>query len=287
MESVRRLGYRPDPQGTVYPQHLRALRDPKVSLPNSDLTAFRSGRVFQGQIGMCVLSALKRAVQMYSAIHYGNPFMMSDVASYGIVRATETITEDPSLTPEDIDLSVVGDIGAYPAMALAACNEVGLIPEESWPGPASGRTDWDAMVSNPPNSDAILTAFDARGLQFLSVDWTWNGLRNTVRELYRAGHPVILAINADGIADSDPGNGIVTSLSRTGLNHCVTIVSAEDVDCAIVDNWWDDYRGAFGAWGIQSDDLLRGCWRVTWPALERGCSDVLAITGVPDARKAG
>jgi hypothetical protein len=274
------MGYRPDPPGVHYQPHHRATRGAPV-LSDSDLSIYRYGRVFQGQIGMCVLSTVKRAVQLRTAALDGETVLISDLCAYDVARKVEAAQEQPGVAPEGLPaLEQIGDTGAYPFLAIQAVRDVGLVLEEDWPGPASGRTDWLAMLVDEPGDVALMKAYDHSGLGFARVDLS-NGLRSAVLKLHRFASPVMVAINADGIAERDPGNRIVSSLPTTGQNHYVCILSGEDPEAALIDNWWDDHDGPDGAWGIQSSDFLRGAWACKWSVLERAVSDVLALTGLP------
>ena len=280
--SSRATGFRPDPPGTAYPSHSYALRTERATLPTSDLSRFRAGRVYQGHIGCCVFEAVKRAIQLRVAALGGAPAMLvAEICAYACGRKNEAQLNQPFRPPEDLPtLAQIGDTGAYPQLALETLQAVGLPREQDWPGPASGRTDWQAMLDTEPGDAPLVEALDARGLQFAEVDRS-RGLRAVVLELGPLACPVMVAINANGIASTDPRSSVVTSLATTGQNHYVCILSGEDASSALIDNWWSDAGGPDGPWGDQRTELLRGTWGCSWAALDAGASNALALMGLP------
>lgn len=268
---IRYFGFNPDPEGVSYP--LKATRSTSTQLSTSDLTVFREGRVYQGQIGCCVFSSIKRAIQLRTKILNGSSALISDICAYAIGRKSAVLASGkaPELLPS---LANIGDVGANPSSALQALRIAGVVPESSWPGPASGRTDWDAMLGTEPLADVLSSAYDLRGLEFVTVDLSL-GLLAGVRASLKAGRPVMLAINASYL--NDPGDGVVETLPTSGQNHYVLILSADNNQYALLDNWWNWDED----WGIRYDSGIRGCWWCSWSALENGASAVLALTGIP------
>jgi hypothetical protein len=221
--------------------------------------------VYQAGYQCCVASSIKRAVQLWHTARNGAAYVTSDRAMYRVARA-DTLSR-AGVAPEDV-AGLLADEGLSPYDALCTVREVGLVSEQRWPGPATyPDLSPDDMHREPP-PHVLASAYDARGLQFHVVPWGRGGLREAIARELRNNCPVILAINGDEIADTDPGRRIV-DVPQSGQNHMVLALSALDERACVLDNWW----------GTDWGDL--GTWRASWDSLDRGAVEVLAVDYAP------
>jgi hypothetical protein len=284
-------GFRPDKVKAYFSHHMMMSAAPLLS--SSDLTPFRGAQIRQKYVGECVGAGfLRRPVQIWHAIRNLAQPDASEFGAYNLGMANEYAGLDPDSRPP------LRDVGSMPETLLAAARDVGILLASDWPGPgdpgfdpAKAFTNWGkgdaALILAELAPDLLVKAFDCTGLDFFSVAWLPGQMRAECDAIMRRGETVGIAINADGIGANDPGAGVVTSLSPTGQNHAVTILDASHPEWARIENWWDDPEDG-QAWGDQtSDPHLRGTWRVTWQALERGASNVLAVRGAPLIKKGG
>jgi len=262
----------------AYPRHHELLAAGDALLSEPYHVPFRAGRVYQGTVSQCVGSSLKRCVQLWQAVRGERGAPISDLAAYAIGRAQANRGYTPELAPPLLD------VGSRPADVLTGARAVGLVLEADWPGAASDGwpsdpSDVDARVAEQPGPDQLASAYDARGLEFAIVD-TGNGWEEAVDDCLRSGFSIMAPINSTGIAKQDPGFSVVQSLPSTGHDHMITILGRErSSDPYVVDNWWDDPSGPFGA--QTSDATLQGTWRATAAALRSGCAYLYAVRGVP------
>lgn len=263
-------GFRSD-RPDAYPSHRRIGALAPI-LPIASHMAYRRGPVYQDGVNMCVACALKRAVQLWHAIRGHEVPMLSDRAAYVVGRAEEYA----GVVPELITLE---DGGAIPEMLMRGVQRVGLVAEDAYPGPATLEMLTPSEVNAQPGPDVLCRAYDARGLAFHALDAS-GGFREAVRGCLSAGLPVILAINADGLAAHDPGSTVVT-IPPSHQDHMVLVLDASDPDTVRCDNWWGRPSAP---WGDLSTDETVGTWRTLWASLEAGASNAIVMDMAPLVR---
>jgi hypothetical protein len=242
-------------------------------LASANLTQFRDSRIRQKQVGECVGASARRAVQLYHACRGLGQVSISDLAAYTLGRLQEYAGVDPDTRP------ALEDIGSQPDLVLEGLRTMGLVRAEDWPGPGDPGFD-ENLVNAEPSPDALVRAYDCRGLQFHQVVYAQGGLRAAVADCLVRGCPVILALNSDPLQAYD-GTSVITSFPSSGQDHMLAFLDASSADWARLDNWWDDPEDGV-SWGDPSTDPhLDGTWRASWTALEQGACCVLAVDMAP------
>lgn len=277
------LGYKRDAEDYGYPSHRKLVAASAPSLPSANHLDFRNGVIWQDGVGMCVGAALKRCVQIWQQANgFASEFMISEKFAYDIGRAQEYAGMDPDLAPELVD------DGSQPGLLLRAARNVGLSLDSDYPDPTS--PDWDpAAVNRRPSPDAIVKAFDVRGLEFSSVTPGAFGFKESIRTCMVRRQPVMFSMFVDtGVMLN---NGAVVTAIYTddpdGGGHMLTVLDASREDYVVLDNWWDFADRGIN-WGMAPGNLLglpRGTWRISWALLERSIIQCLAVTAVPLMRR--
>lgn len=278
-------GHRPDSRDYGYPSHHGLIAASPPLLEVADHRRFRSGLLWQDNIGMCTGQAMSRACQLwYAANGYGAEILISGLFAYGVGRAQEYAGQDPDTAPP------LEDIGAEPGLVLQASQNVGILLRDDYPGPES--TNFDRSLTNArPSPDALVRAYDGRGLQFSEVTpAAGDRMRDAIRALMVRRIPVEFAMFVDTAFEYNEGQVIESIDQRDpeGGGHMLTILDASDDEYVDFDNWWKlspEQAAILGkdpvAWGL--DD---GTGRMSWPCFERYVQQVLAVKAVPLVRKA-
>jgi hypothetical protein len=277
------LGYKPDSRDYGYPSHHGLIAAAPPSLPRADHLPFRKGVIWQDGVGMCVGTAVKRAIQLWLALNgFPSTAMISGKFAYDIGRAQEWAGQNPDRAPPLVDE------GSEPGLLLRAAHNVGLVLDSDYPDPTS--LAWNpARVNARPGSDALVNAYDMRGLEFSSVTRGAFGFKESIRACMVRRHAVIFAMFVDTGIMSNTG-AIVTVIDKRdpdGGGHMLTVLDASRDDYAVIDNWWD-YAPEEIAWGMPDGNVLglpRGTWRIAWALLEQAIQQCFAVTGCPLAMK--
>ena len=271
------FGFKPD-RPNAYPSVHKMLAKIDYKLDTADMHSYRSGWIYQNGYGLCVHESIKREIQLYAAIMgWSLEFLISEVASYVFDRTLELFMLNPMSAPELLD-KPLQDTGSTPEFAMLALQKNGMLRVEDMPGPAEIAFDDKNIFMAPkdfPNG-LLVKAYNGKGLQFHSIEYgNFQEFKETIRAAMKTGMPVGGAINANGIAESDPGYNLVSSLETQGQNHYVTILDATSDNAWIMDNWW---RNQFsGGWGMNN-----GTWLVDPQALYEGMSNGIALTWTPE-----
>lgn len=273
------LGWKPDSRPTLYKPHHHLVSASAPKLMRPDLTPYRSGSIWQSGVSCCVGSALKFAFQTWSSANgYAQEVLISDLFSYGVGRAEMYADQfpDPDEAPD------LEDSGSEPGLLMVGAQKVGVVLEEVWPGPASADFD-PARINMRPSPDALIQAYDARGLEFYDVFPPLGGrLRDSVRECMIRANPVIFAMVVDNAFMSNMGHVIQAINTREpgAAGHMMAILDASRDDYLIAANWWSNpSRGI--SWGD-----AHGNGKITWDLFESQVRQVLAVKACPLIKKA-
>jgi len=279
------LGYIPDDPDmpVAYPTHHALTAAGPPTLEVADHTPYRRGIIWQNGVGMCVGSWLKRAVQLWQWMNgHTSAQMISGKFAYDVGRAIQHAGIDPDEAPP------LSDIGSKPSLVLLAAHELGVVVDEHYPDPDS--PEWDpSTVNRKPTPDALVHAYDFRGLEFYDVLRGAWGFKESIRACMVRRNPVGCSLFVDSGVMANTGE-IVTSIDLNDPNgggHMVGLLDASREDCAVLDNWWDlPGRVDWGAREVNADGIPRGTWRIAWPLLERAIKQCLAVRAAPFLGKA-
>lgn len=209
----------------------------RVTVPESlDLRSYVRTIPDQGQTSSCVGQALAQCLRVRSVIQ-GSPIDPSAMAIYAMARTNER----PSA-------KTLPDNGSYPARALEALSEWGVVAEARWPQSSSPTAPVPTDVYEA-GTEAYVTgeyliasAGDARGLE--------------IRQAIAARHPVffVMAVtdSYERLASLDAWDGMGQS-SRG--DHAQAIVGFDTAGVIVAGSWGE----SFG---------LRGFTRVAWRYVE-------------------
>lgn len=279
---IYRTGHIADSKDYGYPKH-HHLMAIAPTLPTPNHIPFRKGLIWQANVGMCVGMSFKRCDQLWLAMAgFADEPMASGMFAYGIGRSQEYAGMDPDTVPP------LQDVGTEPGLVLQAGQNVGIVSDEDYPDPTS--PNWDPSAVNArPGPDALVKAYDARGLTFSDVLPDASGLKQSIRNVMVRRQPIKIAMFVDSGVMNNTGE-IVTSIDRSdpqGGGHEIAFLDASRDDYAVLDNWWDCPQGG-DDWGVPEDNpygLPRGVWRISWELLETRIQQIHAVTSVPRVRK--
>jgi hypothetical protein len=204
--------------------------------------------------------------------------MISGKFAYDIGRAQEFVGMDPD------DVPPLADEGTEPGLLLQAARNVGLVLESDYPDPTSPA--WDrSKVNARPSADALVHAYDMRGLTFSSVSRGAFGFKESIRACMVRRQPVGFAMFVDTGIMNNTGAVVTTINTRDpdGGGHMLTVLDASREDYVVIDNWWD-YPAQGIDWGMPEGNTLklpRGTWRVAWALLEQAIKQCFAVSAVP------
>lgn len=277
------LGCKPDAEDYGYPSH-RKLMAVAPSLPKADHLQFRKGQIWQDGVGMCVGAALKRCVQLWQTLNgFSSEFMISGKFAYDVGRSQEYAGLAPELAAELVDE------GSQPGLVLRGAREIGIAIDVDYPDPTSA--EWDSSKVNArPTPDALVKAYDARGLEFYRCTMGAFGFKESIRACMVRRHPVMFSMFVDSGVMANTG-AVVTAIfagDPAGGGHMLTVLDASREDYVVLDNWWDFVDHGID-WGMPAGNLLglpRGTWRISWALLEQAIQQCFAVSAVPFVRRA-
>jgi hypothetical protein len=271
------LGYLPDDAGVQYPSHHGLVAAGPPTLDTADHIPYRSGTVYQNGVGECVAAWLKRAVQLWQSLNgFESDDMISATFSYGVGRALAYAGVNPDDAPPLVDL------GSKPSLVLLGAQQVGVVLEDHYPDP--GSATWDtSSVNARPTPDALVKAYDFRGLEFSDVIRGAWGFKESIRACMVRRQPVGFSLFVDSRIFDNTGE-IVTAIDRNdpdGGGHMVGVLDASREDFVVLDNWWS--LPGVSDWGLLlgNEHGPAGAWRMAWPLLERSIIQCLAVKAVP------
>lgn len=272
-------GHKPDSKDYGYPQHHKLMAE-LPSLLTPDLTSYRSGFIWQGQVGMCVGEATARAVQLWCAANgFGSEVLISGLLAYTLGRAEEYAGFKPENLPP------LQDNGSEPGLVLKATREVGYLMSKDYPDPDSPDFD-PAIVNVRPTSAKLVDAFDGKGLDFYQVQMG-TAFRDGIRAAMLRRYPCIFATFVDAGFEDNRGE-IITAINErdpNGGGHMLCVLDASHDDYVVHDNWWH-YPEQGYVWGNQTPGPLLGTGRMSWACFEMHVQQVLAVKGFPIAQEA-
>lgn len=221
---VKGLGYKHDPSVRFKQYGKTASALSPLRFAAADLSPFVRRVRDQGNTGSCVGQALAAAIEICRGAA-GAPTDVSARWLYAIAREREHPDGKAPLS----------DDGTYPALACEAARGRGIVNEASFP------FDVEAINARPSPSLSTL-AYDARGLEWTSIDAVGEERIAAIEDALRRGFGVMFAMDVDRAYQDDDGPAVVDRMGASIGGHMQTITAVWNSGVRVLNSWGPAWR---------------------------------------------